>query len=174
MQSRVLLWALSESFVKACTSLTHCYSISNLSVSELYLCFDNSIVISWICMQDFVCLFVVCWFKCFMIHRQLMLEKECCIVKKQISLLLSYLIGFFKRIVHPKIKIAENVLTIHHKMLIDGLVWITCGLLWCFYQLFGLSFWRHPFTAEDPLVSKWCNATFLQICSDELWANLHF
>ncbi len=25
----------------------------------------------------------------------------------------------------------------------------------------GLSFWRHPFTAEDPLVvSKWCNAKF--------------
>ncbi len=24
-----------------------------------------------------------------------------------------------------------------------GVVWITCGLLWCFYQLFGLSFWRH-------------------------------
>ncbi len=48
-----------------------------------------------------------------------------------------------------------------HNMLTDGLEW--CGLLWCFYQLFGLSFWRHPFTAEDPLVSKWCNATFLQI-----------
>ncbi len=48
-----------------------------------------------------------------------------------------------------------------------GVVWITCGLLWCFYQLFGLSFWRHPFTADDPLVSKWCNATFLQICSNE-------
>ncbi len=48
-----------------------------------------------------------------------------------------------------------------------GVVWITCGLLWCFYQLFGLSFWWHPFTAEDPLVSKWCNVTFLQICSDE-------
>ncbi len=44
---------------------------------------------------------------------------------------------------------------------------VTCGLLWCFYQLFGLSFWRHPFTAEDPLLSKWCIATFLQICSDE-------
>ncbi len=29
------------------------------------------------------------------------------------------------------------------------------------------SFWRHPFTAEDPLVSKWWNATFLQIYSDE-------
>ncbi len=43
---------------------------------------------------------------------------------------------------------------------------VTCGLLWCFYQ-FGLSFWRHPFTAEDPLVSKWCNAKFLQICSVE-------
>ncbi len=52
-----------------------------------------------------------------------------------------------------------------HKTLTDGLEW--CGLLWCFYQLFGLSFWRHPFTPEDPLVSKWCNATFLQICSDD-------
>ncbi len=29
-------------------------------------------------------------------------------------------------------------------------VWVTCG---CFNQLFGLSFWRHPFTAEGPLVS---------------------
>ncbi len=48
-----------------------------------------------------------------------------------------------------------------------GVVWITCWLLWCFYQPFGLSFWRHPFTAEDPLVSKWCNDKFLQICSDE-------
>ncbi len=43
-----------------------------------------------------------------------------------------------------------------------GVVWITCRL-WCFYQLFGLSFWRHPFTAEHPLLSNWCNATFLQI-----------
>ncbi len=34
-------------------------------------------------------------------------------------------------------------------------VWITCGLLWSFYQLFILSFWWHPFTAEDPLVSNW-------------------
>ncbi len=48
-----------------------------------------------------------------------------------------------------------------------GVMWITCGLLWCFYQLFGLSFWRHPFTAEDPLVSKWWKNKFLQICSDE-------
>ncbi len=37
-----------------------------------------------------------------------------------------------------------------------GVVWITHGLL-CFYQLFGLLFWRHPFAAEHPLVSKWCN-----------------
>ncbi len=43
------------------------------------------------------------------------------------------------------------------------MVWITCGLLWCFYQMFGLSFWRHPFTAEDPLMSKWFNAQILQI-----------
>ncbi len=45
-----------------------------------------------------------------------------------------------------------------HNVLIDGLE--SFGLLWCFYQLFGLSFWRHPFTAEDPLVSKSCNARF--------------
>ncbi len=29
--------------------------------------------------------------------------------------------------------------------------------------LFGLTFWRHPFTAEHPLLSKWWNDTFLQI-----------
>ncbi len=34
-------------------------------------------------------------------------------------------------------------------------------LIVMFYKLFGLSFWRHPFTAEDPLVSKWCKAEFL-------------
>ncbi len=44
-----------------------------------------------------------------------------------------------------------NILLLN--MLIAGLE--RCGLLWCFYQLFGLSFWRHPFTAEDPLLSKW-------------------
>ncbi len=48
-----------------------------------------------------------------------------------------------------------------------GVVWITCKLLWCFYQLLGLSSWRHPFTAEDPLLSKWYNAKFLPICEDE-------
>ncbi len=31
-----------------------------------------------------------------------------------------------------------------------------------FNQLFELSFWWHPFTAKYPLVSKWCNANFLQ------------
>ncbi len=51
------------------------------------------------------------------------------------------------------------------KILNDGLE--SSGLLWCFYQLFGLSLWRHPFTVEDPLVSKWCNTKFLQICSSE-------
>ncbi len=62
-------------------------------------------------------------------------------------------------------------------------VWITCELLRCFYQLFGPSFWRHPFTADYPSVSKWCNATFLQICSDKetnsstsqmAWGWVHF
>ncbi len=66
-------------------------------------------------------------------------------------------------------------LSIIHMQLFDsqdinwwtGVMWFTCGLLWCFYLLFGLSFWRHPFTADDPLVSKWCNAKFPQICSDK-------
>ncbi len=53
------------------------------------------------------------------------------------------------------------------QMLTDGLEW--CGLLWCFYQLFGLSFWRHPFTAEHPLLRQWCSDTFLQIW----WRNKH-
>ncbi len=52
-------------------------------------------------------------------------------------------------------------------------MWTTCGLLWCICQLFGLSFWWHPFTAENPLVSKWCNAKVLQISSDEQ-TPLHF
>ncbi len=46
-------------------------------------------------------------------------------------------------------------------------MWITFGLLLCFYQLFEHSFWRHPFTAEDPLVNKRCDAKFLQNRSDE-------
>ncbi len=47
--------------------------------------------------------------------------------------------------------------------------WIGVDYLWIIvmFHLFGLSFWRHPFTAEDPLVSKWCNAEFLQNCSDK-------
>ncbi len=46
---------------------------------------------------------------------------------------------------------------------LPGVVWIIV----MFYLLFGFSFWRHPFTAEDPLVSKWCNAKFLQIYSED-------
>ncbi len=56
-----------------------------------------------------------------------------------------------------------NIQLLTSQDITDGLDW--CELLWCFYQLFGLSFWRHPFTAEDPLVSKWSNATFSK--SDE-------
>ncbi len=43
------------------------------------------------------------------------------------------------------------------------MVWVTCGLLWCIYQQFGLSLWRHPFTAKHPLLRHWCRDTFLQI-----------
>ncbi len=45
--------------------------------------------------------------------------------------------------------------------------WITCKILWCFYQLFGLSFWRHTFTADETLVREGYTAKFLQICSDD-------
>ncbi len=49
-------------------------------------------------------------------------------------------------------------------LLIDGVVWITCG-----YVLISCldSFWRHPFTADDPLVGKSCKAKFLQMFSNE-------
>ncbi len=36
---------------------------------------------------------------------------------------------------------------------------------WSRVDYFGL--WRHPFTSEDPMVSKWCNANFLKVCSNE-------
>ncbi len=48
-------------------------------------------------------------------------------------------------------------------------VWITCGLLLFFYQLFGLSFWRHPFTAKVSLVSKWCIAKFIRCRNKLIW-----
>ncbi len=49
---------------------------------------------------------------------------------------------------------------------VECVLWIVD--LWCFYHLFGLSFWRHPFTAKPSIVEQViCNATFLQICSDE-------
>ncbi len=41
-------------------------------------------------------------------------------------------------------------------------------------------FWRHPLTAEDPLVNKWCNAKFIQLCPDTetnlsiAWRWVHF
>ncbi len=69
-----------------------------------------------------------------------------------------------------KWKFAENVLTLRsskmqmsfyswtelEKFSITSLAhqWMLCSEWvpseWCCYQLFGLSFWRHPFTAEDP------------------------
>ncbi len=38
-----------------------------------------------------------------------------------------------------------------------GVLWITCDVF------IRLSFWRHPFTAEHPLLRHWCSDTFLQI-----------
>ncbi len=43
--------------------------------------------------------------------------------------------------------------------------WSDVDYLWIivmFLSAVCFSFWRHPFTAEE-----WCNAQFLQICSDE-------
>ncbi len=83
----------------------------------------------------------------------------------------------------PVILSNQNPLTYLFRTVLNCFSLETCGLLWCFYQLFGLSFWRHPFISEDPLVSKWCNATFLKICSDEetnsltsrmAWGRVHF
>ncbi len=49
-----------------------------------------------------------------------------------------------------------------------GVDWIIVMFLICCLD----SFWRHPFTAEDLMVSEWCNVKFLQICSHEE-TNLH-
>ncbi len=85
----------------------------------------------------------------------------------------------FKGIVQPKISWTFNRRWFHPRwgwvcffirfvemchcisVLADGLEW--CGLFWCIYQLFGLSFCRHPFTAEHSLLRHWCRDTFLQI-----------
>ncbi len=54
-------------------------------------------------------------------------------------------------------------------------VWITCALFWCFYHLFQLSFWRHPFTAEE---SKWWDAELLHWALERVhfhfWMNYSF
>ncbi len=47
------------------------------------------------------------------------------------------------------------------------------GVVWII--VFLLSFWRHPFTAEHPLLSKWWNATFhKQKLKTKFSANFHF
>ncbi len=45
-----------------------------------------------------------------------------------------------------------------------GVIWITCGL----------SFRRHPFTADDPLARKWCNANFSKSVLKKKQTHLHF
>ncbi len=49
--------------------------------------------------------------------------------------------------------------------LLTGVVWIKYGLLWCFYKVFGLSFWRHPFTAEN---HWWASDTMLHFLKSVL------
>ncbi len=57
-------------------------------------------------------------------------------------------------------------------MLIDGLELDYLWIIVMFSQLFGLSFWRHPFTAEDLLVSKWSDAKLQHIFI--FWVNCSF
>ncbi len=62
-----------------------------------------------------------------------------------------------------------------------GVVWITyyCDV---FNQLFELSFWRHPFTAEDPLIhfsksvpiNKLTQLILDGLCLSKFSANFHF
>ncbi len=42
-----------------------------------------------------------------------------------------------------------------------------------FYQLFGLSFWWNPFTAEDQLMSKWCTVKFSKSVLMDIQTHLH-
>ncbi len=44
------------------------------------------------------------------------------------------------------------------KMLTTGVVWIIVMFLSAVWH----SFWRHPFTAEHPLLRHWCSDTLLQ------------
>ncbi len=54
-----------------------------------------------------------------------------------------------------KIKYSKHFVDFHVRGQHDssGVVWRTCGLFWCFYQLFRPSFWWHPFNGEDPSIS---------------------
>ncbi len=64
-------------------------------------------------------------------------------------------------------KMSKNILMMH--LFITKIQLFTSQVVnrWTgvLYITWTLIFWRHPFTAEDPLVSKSCDAIFLQICS---------
>ncbi len=62
---------------------------------------------------------------------------------------------------------SDKNITIIHMTSADQISHVKWKVACLFYQLFGLSFWRHPFTAEGPMVNKWRNAKFLQIYSNE-------
>ncbi len=66
-----------------------------------------------------------------------------------------------------KLKHLNNVSLTNTQLLLLGL------LMWCFYQLFELSFWRHPFTAEDPVLSKWSWHNFYKFVPMKKQTHLH-
>ncbi len=51
----------------------------------------------------------------------------------------------------------------HTKLFTSQYVNLWAGVMWItvmFYQLFGLSFWCHPFVSEDPMMSNWLTLNF--------------
>ncbi len=56
----------------------------------------------------------------------------------------------------------KNITIIHkfHLLSSPDVNWWT-GVVWIIVMFYQLSFWRHPFTAEHPLLRHWCSHTFL-------------
>ncbi len=63
----------------------------------------------------------------------------------------------FSEKVHPLLSSHQNMYLVCMQLFTSQDINWWSGVDYCdfFYQLFGLSFWRHPFTAEHPLRSNW-------------------
>ncbi len=84
-----------------------------------------------------------------------------CFIKTQIwrNIALHHLLNNYSWIrwmgaVRMRVQTADKNITIIHKSSTPVNQLTSCDVKSCMFV-------RHPFTAEDPLVSKWCNVTFL-------------